>query len=281
MNKSDLESKLDEWILEMRLAEYAKGSLVSYRNRVQKFIDWLPEDEQISKETIIRYKEHLSDESEKTNTVNAWIVAVNKYLRWLGLKDMTVKKVKTQMETSNEDILSIADYKRLLRIARRDGDIELYYIMKVLAMTGIRIIELKYFTVENLQSPFISAKNKGKVRKVILRQDLARELKHYAKEQGIRHGYLFPSPVIEGKMINPSTIWRHMKKIAGEARVKKSKVHPHSFRHLFAQIYLETYTDSITELADILGHSSLETTRLYTRTSDMQKKKKMEAMKFG
>lgn len=281
MNKSDLESKLDEWILEMRLAEYAKGSLVSYRNRVQKFIDWLPADEQISKETIIRYKEHLRNESVKANTLNAWIVAVNKYLRWIGLSDMTVKKIKTQQTQSNEDVLSITDFKRLLRIAKRDGDMDLYYIMKILAMTGIRIIELKYFTVENLQSNYISVYNKGKDRRVILRQDLARELKHYAKEQGIHHGYLFPSPVVEGKMINPSTIWRHMKKTAGKARVKKSKVHPHSFRHLFAQIYLETYTDSITELADILGHSSLETTRLYTRTSDKQKKKKMEAMKFG
>ena len=81
-------------------------------------------------------------------------------------------------------------------------------------------------------------------------------------------------------MVDESTIWRHMKKTAGQARVKKDKVHAHSFRHLFAQIYLETYTDSITELADILGHESLETTRLYTRTSDAQKRAKLERMDF-
>ena len=280
MNKAELSARLDEWLMEMRLQEYAKSSLMNYRNRVQKFIDWLPEEQEISKEMVIQYKEYLRDESVKANTLNAWIVAVNKYLRWLGHGDMTVKKIKTQMQQSNEEVLSITDYKRLLRIAKRDGDMNLYYIMKILAMTGIRIIELKYFTVENLQSNYISVYNKGKDRRVILRQDLLRELKHYAQEQGIKEGYLFPSPIVEGKMLNPSTIWRHMKKTAGRGRVKKSKVHPHSFRHLFAQVYLETYTDSVTELADILGHSSLETTRLYTRTSDAQKKAKLERMKF-
>ena len=104
--------------------------------------------------------------------------------------------------------------------------------------------------------------------------------KKYAREQGIKEGYLFPSPIIKGQMVNVSTIWRHMKRLAGAARVKKSKVHAHSFRHLFAQVFLNTYTDSITELADILGHKSLETTRLYTRTSDAQKRTKMEQMDF-
>jgi integrase len=152
--------------------------------------------------------------------------------------------------------------------------------MKILAMTGIRISELRYFKVENMETYYIKVHNKGKERTIIVRQDLMRELKRYAREQGIKEGYLFPSPVCKGQMINVSTVWRHMKKLAGASKVKKSKVHAHSFRHLFAQVFLNTYTDSITELADILGHKSLETTRLYTRTSDAQKRTKLEQMDF-
>ena len=148
-------------------------------------------------------------------------------------------------------------------------------------MTGIRISELKYFRVENFGSNYIKAFNKGKERTIIVRQDLMRELKRYAREHHITEGFLFPSPVVKGQMIDVSTIWKHMKKIAGASRVKKSKVHAHSFRHLFAQVYLDTYPDNITELADILGHNSLDTTRLYTRTSDAQKRTKMERMNFS
>lgn len=280
MTKAELENQLEEWLTELKYLEYAKTTLMNYRNRVEKFLTWLPEDEQITKDTLMRYKEHLRDESTSPHTLNAWIVAINKYLRWLGLHDCTVKKIKTQFQQSNEDVLSISDYKRLLRFAKRDGNTALYYIMKVLAMTGIRVIELKYFTVENLQSNYIQVHNKGKTRTVIVRQDLSRELKHYAKAEGIKSGYLFPSKVVPDKMVNPSTIWRQMKKVAGEARVKKVKVHPHSFRHLFAQLYLETYSGNITELADILGHSSLETTRLYTKNSDAQKRAKLEKIPF-
>lgn len=280
MTKDDLKPKLDEWILEQRLAEYEKSTLNRYEANVSKFIEWLPEDVELSKELMIEYKEHLSEELGSTNTINTNIVEINKFLKWLGLKDCTVKKIKMQSRQSNEEVLSLADYKRLLRFAKRIGDHQLYFIMKILAMTGIRISELRYFRVENMESYYIKVFNKGKERTIIVRQDLMRELKRYAREQGIKEGYLFPSPVKAGAMVTEKTIWQHMKNLAGMSKVKKSKVHAHSFRHLFAQVFLETYTDSITELADILGHKSLETTRLYTRTSDSQKRTKLERMDF-
>ena len=280
MTKDDLKPKLDEWILEQRLAEYEKSTLNRYEANVSKFIEWLPEDVELSKELMIEYKEHLSEELGSTNTINTNIVEINKFLKWLGLKDCTVKKIKMQSRQSNEEVLSLADYKRLLRFAKRIGDHQLYFIMKILAMTGIRISELRYFKIENMESYYIKVFNKGKERTIIVRQDLMRELKRYAREQGIKEGYLFPSPVKAGAMVTEKTIWQHMKNLAGMSKVKKSKVHAHSFRHLFAQVFLETYTDSITELADILGHKSLETTRLYTRTSDSQKRTKLERMDF-
>ena len=280
MDRSDLETSLKEWVLEQKLQEYEKSTLDRYEANVRKFIEWLPDGAELTKELLIEYKEHLVEELGSTNTINTNLVEVNKFLKWLGLKECCVKKIKMQSKQSNEEILSLSDYKRLLRFAKRIGDHQLYYIMKILAMTGIRISELKYFKVENMGSYYIKVFNKGKERTIIVRQDLMRELKHYAREQGIKEGYLFPSPVNKEKMLNVSTIWRHMKDIAGMAKVKKSKVHAHSFRHLFAQVFLATYTDSITELADILGHKSLETTRLYTRTSDAQKRNKLERMDF-
>lgn len=280
MRKADLISKIDEWILEQKYQEYAQSTLNQYRANVQKFIDWLPEDEDITKDTMLKYKMYLGEIAGSTSSINTWIVEVNKFLKWLDQKDLCLKKIKMQSKQSNEEILTISDYKRLLRFAKRNGDHQLYYIMKILAMTGIRISELRYFKVENLKSNYINAFNKGKERTIIVRQDLMRELKKYAREQGIKEGFLFPSTVVDGQMVNASTIWRRMKKIAGLARVRKSKVHAHSFRHLFAQVFLNTYSNNITELADILGHNSLDTTRLYTRTSDSQKKEKLERLRF-
>ena len=281
MTKDELLSKLDEWILEQKLQEYAPSTLTQYKANVLKFINWLPEDAVITKETMLDYKIYLGEIAGSTESINVWIVTINKFLKWLDLKDLTVKKIKMQSKQSNEEVLSLADYKRLLRFAKRLGKHQLYLIMKILAMTGIRISELRYFKVENLGSNYIKAFNKGKERTIIVRQDLMREIKHYCRDHHIKEGYIFESPKIKGQMVNVSTIWKQMKMVAGASRVKKSKVHAHSFRHLFAQVYLDTYPDNITELADILGHNSLETTRLYTRTSDAQKRSKMERMKFA
>lgn len=279
MKKENLVAKLDEWILEQKYQEYALSTLAQYRANVQKFIDWC-EDDEITKDTMLAYKLYLGDVAGSTNSINTWIVTINKFMKWLGEPELTIKKIKMQSKQSNEEVLTVADYKRLLRVAKKFGKHQLYFIMKILAMTGIRISELRYFKVENLKSNYIAAFNKGKERTIIVRQDLMRELKRYAREQAIKSGYLFPSMIVDGKMVNPSTIWRQMKKVAGIARVKKNKVHAHSFRHLFAIVFLETYSNNITELADILGHNSLDTTRLYTRSSDAQKREKLERMKF-
>ena len=279
MNKAELNQKLDEWIHEQKLQELADSTLRNYKPIIQRFIDWMPDDVDLSKETIIDFKKHLETELSATSTRNHNIVVLDKFLKWLDKQDCCVKTFRVQSKQSNEEIITKADYKRLLRWAKQEGDLQSYYIMKILASTGIRIAELDYFTVENLDF-YIDVSNKGKERKIFLRQDLCRELKRYAREQGIKNGYIFPSPVNAGKMVSTVTIWRRMKRIAGRARVNKKKVHAHSFRHLFAQAFLEEHGDMAT-LADILGHSSLETTRLYARTSDEQKRHMLERLNFS
>lgn len=280
MNKQELLPKLDEWINEQTYQEYSNNTLNQYKANVLKFLNWLSDDENITKDTTIKYKEYLYslNPRPKTSSINTWIIELNKFLKWLKLDDLTIKKIKQQTKNSNEEVLSISDYKRLLRISKSIGNMKLYYIMKVLAMTGIRISELKFFTVESIKSNYIPAFNKGKERNLIVRQDLARELRKYCRDNNIKTGCIFKGEN-QDKLVF-STIWRQMKRVSGKARVNKNKVHAHSFRHLFAQVFLEEYSDNITELADILGHNSLETTRLYTRTSNAQKKSKLEKLNF-
>lgn len=285
MNKQDLISKLDEWLLELKYDEKAVNTLKQYKTNVMKFIEWLPNNEIITKDTTMKYKDYLRTITQSPKSLNVWIVGLNKYLKWLGHNDLTIKKVKMQMQSSNEESLTIADFKRLLRISKKIGNDQLYYIFKILGMTGCRIDELKYFTVENIENTprkNIKVCNKGKDREIVVRQDLSRELKKYYKSKNIESGFIFLSnhPRCKGKMPNKSTIFRQMKKVAGIARINKEKVHPHNFRHLFAQVFLDAYPENVLDLADLLGHNDLKTTRIYTKTSSEQKRIKLEKVKF-
>lgn len=280
MNRNDLKDKLQEFILEQLEDEKSVNTLKKYQRNVEVFIDWLPEGKAVDKTIVIDFKRHLLEDLHfKTNTVNNYVVSINKFLHWCGIEDCKVKQLKKQHVTSNSEILSLADYKRLLRFAKRMDQDDTYLIMKILAMTGIRIEELSFFTVENMKSNYIKVRNKGKERSIIIRQDLAREIRQYCRNNNIKTGIIFFCQT-KGKMMAKSTIWRRMKKIAGVAKVRKNKVHAHSFRHLFAKMFLEEYNGSIAELADILGHNSLETTRIYAKTTDEEKRKKLEKLKF-
>ena len=280
MNRNDLKDKLQEFILEQLEDEKSVNTLKKYQRNIEVFLDWLPEEKAIDKTIVIDFKRHLLEDLHfRTNTINNYVVSINKFLHWCGIEDCKVKQLKKQHVTSNSEILSLADYKRLLRFAKRMDQDDTYLIMKILAMTGIRIEELSFFTVENVKSNYIKVRNKGKERSIIIRQDLAREIRQYCRNNNIKEGVIFFCQT-KGKMMAKSTIWRRMKKIAGVAKVRKNKVHAHSFRHLFAKMFLEEYNGSIAELADILGHNSLETTRIYAKTTDEEKRMKLEKLKF-
>ena len=280
MKKEDLKERLPQFILENSEDEKSKNTLKKYAHNIEVFIEWIPDDAEIEKTLVIDFKRHLLEEMHfRTNTINNYIISINKFLYWCGISDCKVKQLKKQQAASNSEILSLSDFKRLLRIARRIGQEDTYLIMKILAMTGIRIEELSFFTVENIKQNYIHVRNKGKERSIILRQDLARELRQYCRDNNIKSGIIFFCKT-KGRMMAKSTIWRRMQKIAGIAKVNKNRVHAHSFRHLFAKMFLEEYNGNITELADILGHNSLETTRIYSKTTDEEKRRKLERIKF-
>lgn len=291
MLKSEYREALYEYLDLERDDEKSKHTLMHYEHVLREFINFMPNE--FNKSDIIRYKQILL-EKYKPKTVNNYIVIINKYIKFMEIKDdpgfsmLSLKKyysknclknIHIQVKASIDDVLEPIEFKRLLRIAKKTGQMDIYYIMKIFGYTGIRAEELKYFTVESLNSNYILVSNKGKIRNVILRQDLRKELKKYCRSMGIKSGYLFPGKK-EGTVIHPSTVYKRMKRIGGKCRgISLKKIHPHSFRHLFAVNFINE-GGSLSELMDILGHSSIQTTTIYTRTTDAMKRKKIERMRY-
>lgn len=293
MTKKELKEKIEEFCENERLNEKSSKTVVDYRNCLNKFYEYLDSDEiEFTKKFTIKYKLYLQELLEsgqaKVSSINKYVVIFNKFLKYLNedYKTITIKQFRAQQKSSLENQMSNSEHKRLLRKSKELGNDELYMIIKTFAQTAIRISELRYFTVENIQKgPYIDIYSKGKERKIILIGDLHRSLKKYCKEHKITEGFIFRSPDPKrkndpNKMIDSSTIWRQLKKVGGIARVNLDHIHPHGWRHLFAKAYLELPGSSITELMDILGHSKMETTSIYTRTTLQEKKKKMEMIKF-
>lgn len=293
MNKDELKIKIEEFCNNERLDEKSKKTVVDYKNCLNKFYDSLNTDYiEINKELGLQYKDYLRNILEKgqakVTSLNKYIVVFNKFLKYLDSqnKDIVIKQFRSQSKSSLENQMSNQEHKRMLRKSKELGYEEIYMIIKTFAQTAIRISELRYFTVENIEKgPYIDVYNKNKERKIILIGDLHRTLKKYCRDNGITTGYIFrsPDPKLKDnpdKMINPSTIWRNLKKIGGIARVNLDHIHPHGWRHLFAIAYLKLPGSTEAELSDILGHTKVETTRIYTRTTLKEKKEMMEMIRF-
>lgn len=268
---------IDDFLKEMKIAEISSGTIGAYRSCLSKFSEFLQDDE-LTKEKVIEFKDHLVDLGYKKTYINKNISALNKYMMHLERPDLTVKRIKLQAKQYIDNIPTDADYQRMLRMAKRIGQNDTYMIIKTIANTGVRVEELKYFTVENL-SRTLEVTNKGKTRIVPIRQELLRELKKYSREHNIKSGSLFPgdSPP---KMMDTSTIWRRIQKVGLAAKIRREKCHPHALRHYFGKKYLEIAGNTILDLADILGHDSVETTRIYNRGTISETRKKIERMKY-
>lgn len=229
----------------------------------------------ITKRAMITYKEYLSGKNIAVSTLNLYIVAVNSYLRYAGYEDCVIKTKKVQRRKSIENVISVEEYNRLLCYARESGREKYYYIMKTLALTGIRIGELKFFTVEVLDKEMFTVNNKGKIREIYLSEELMKELHSYCKRSHIESGVIF-----RGKgedHISRTGVYKMLTGMADRIGIPREKVHPQSFRHLFAITYMNRY-GNLSELSDILGHSSLETTRIYTTTTVREKRQRLNGL---
>lgn len=242
----------------LKREEKSNATIDKYARDIRTFFEYLAERE-VTKELTISYKEHLSGQYMAAS-VNSMLAAINCYLRFIGKPDCCVKllKIQRQIFAAEERELSRSEYQRLVKAAKNT---RLSLILQTICATGIRVSELQYFTVEAVQKGKAVVSCKNKTRIVFIPIPLQRLLKEYIKKSGRKAGAIFVSR--NGKLLNRSNIWREMKALCSKAGVLPEKVFPHNLRHLFARTFYSVEKD-VVKLADVLGHSSINTTRIYT-----------------
>ena len=233
----------------------------------------------IGKETVIEFKQKLIDSGYAVSSINSMLAAVNSLFDYLGWTDCKVKSIKIQRQIycpENKE-LTKAEYLRLLNAAEHNQNNRLYLILQTICGTGIRISELKYITVEAVKNGQAVVSCKGKNRVIFIVKKLKKKLLQYAAERHIKAGAIFITK--SGKPVNRTNIWREMKSLCKQAHVNPDKVFPHNLRHLFARTFYKLEKD-IAKLADILGHSSINTTRIYIISTGYEHLKCMENMRL-
>lgn len=260
----------------MKEEEKSKATISKYCRDVRAFIHYSGEGALLTKEVVIGYKSYL-EKNYEISSANSMLAAVNYFLRQIGREECVVKSFKLQKEAfrSRERELTRKEYERLLETAKQEGDERLCLIMQTICATGIRISELAFITVSALHSRRARVTLKGKVRTVLLPLELCNMLKDYTKKRGITFGSVFVTKT--GKPMDRSNIFHAMKKLCKKAKVEDSKVFPHNLRHLFAITFYKVERD-ICHLADLLGHSNINTTRIYTLVSSEEQERQLSGL---
>ena len=230
----------------------------------------------LNKIELIGWKQKLT-ETLAPATVNSMLTAVNGYFSYMGWPELKIRLLKIQRSLFRDEQkeLTRSEYIRLVRAAEQEGNERLSLVIQTICATGIRVSELRFITAEAVHCGRAGISNKGKRRTVFLPDKLRRLLKQYLKKQKITAGAVFVTRT--GKTLDRSNIWRDMKALCDSAGVDPSKVFPHNLRHLFARTYYSLERD-LSRLADILGHSNVSTTRIYTAESGAVHAKQMERM---
>lgn len=244
--------------------EKAKATIEKYVRDVISFMKWLS-GRTVEKSVVLEYKQELLEEYSPAS-VNSILSSLNNFFvfnEWFSCKVKTLK-IQRQIFSRQDKELTKAEYDRLLRAAKNKENWRLYLLMQTICSTGIRISELQYVSVEAARAKKAIINCKGKIRQVILPKQLCKMLLKYAKENDIKSGSVFVTKT--GKPLDRSNVWKMLKNLCDAANVSKAKVFPHNFRHLFARTYYSLEKD-ISRLADILGHSNVNTTRIYTMES--------------
>ncbi len=257
--------------------EKSIATINKYMCDIRKLMKYA-DGQDITKKLLVDYKEDLRvNKKYKLSSINSFIIAVNRlfeYLEWYGLRIKTYR-IQKEVFVSEKMDLSMQDYRKLVDAARQKGKKRLAMIIQTLCATGIRISELSYLTVESVRKGEIEIYCKKKHRKALIPEKLQKLLIEYIKENNIENGVVFRTS--RGNAVDRSNVWREMKALKEEAKVAGEKIFPHNFRHLFAKVFYSVGND-IAKLADVLGHSSIETTRLYIMTTSEEHKKMLNRM---
>lgn len=263
--------KISEFRESLKACEKSKATIEKYLRDVRMFSAWL-KDLSLTKSKVLEYKDYLK-QNYAAASANAAISSLNSFFDFMHMPDMCIKTVRVQKQLflKTEKELTKQEYGRLLKAAKEKGNERLNLVMQTICSTGIRVSELSSITVEALYRETAEIHSKGKVRRVFLPKALCKTLLKYAASRNIKQGPVFVTK--SGRPLNRSNIWSDMKKLCEVAQVPKEKVFPHNLRHLFARTFYSIQKD-IVRLADILGHSSVNTTRIYTmETGEIHRKK--------
>lgn len=265
MKQTDRTRMLQQFEEKLKAGEKSPATIEKYLRDARQFLENVGESSALTKDTVISYKQSLTRHYTVTSA-NSKLAAVNSLLRSAGYGEFVVKSFKVQKSAfrTRERELTREEYIRLVQTAKLGGKRQLCLLIQTLCATGIRISELPFITVESLDSRRAAVSLKGKTRTVLLPVELCRELTEYTRKENIRSGSIFVTR--NGKPLDRSNIFHSMKNLCKEAGVDRDKVFPHNLRHLFAVTYYRAERD-VCHLADILGHSSINTTRIYTVVS--------------
>ena len=269
---------IGEFSCYLKSEEKSKNTIAKYLRDVRAFAAYLNSSE-ITKEAVIAYKNKLLSENYAVRSINSMLASINNLFVFLGWADCRVKSIKVQRQIycSEEKELTKAEYMRLVNTAKQKGNERLNLILQTICGTGIRVSELQYITVEAVKNGEAIVSLKGKTRSVFIVKELQKKLLRYAAEQGISSGTIFITRT--GRPMSRTNIWREMKGLCEQAGVNPKKVFPHNLRHLFARVFYGIEKD-IAKLADILGHSSINTTRIYIISTGDEHRRRMENMRL-
>ena len=278
MERTLTQNKISDFYTWLKSEEKSDNTVEKYIRDVTAFMAYLGSGV-ITKETVIAYKSKLVADNYAVRSINSMLASLNSLFTFLGWVDVKVKSIKLQRQIycPEEKELTKAEYMRLVNTAKQKGNERLNLLIQTICGTGIRVSELQYITVEAVKCGEATVTLKGKTRTVFIVKELKQKLLRYAAEQKISSGAIFITR--SGKPMSRTNIWREMKSLCEQAGVNPQKVFPHNLRHLFARTFYGIEKD-IAKLADILGHSSINTTRIYIVTSGDEHRKKMESMRL-
>ena len=251
---------------------------MKYLCEVTQFFSWLNNTE-VTKSAVAEWKEHLLSKGYEPSTVNGKLTALDRFFDFQGWPDCKVKHLKLQRKLFRDDSreLTKAEYERLIATAEEMGKERLALLMEAICGTGIRVSEVQYLTVEAAQEGKAEIYLKGKVRTILISTKLCRKLLKYARKHKIASGEIFLTR--GGKPLSRKQIWAEMKALCKKAGVAPSKVFPHNLRHLFARTFYRVCRD-VAKLADVLGHSSIETTRIYLISTGAEHAKTLDLLRL-
>ena len=273
------EKMVSAYVQHLKKEEKSEATLEKYVRDVKGYLIYAGKFGGASKETAIEYKQLLIEKGYAVRSINSIIASLNSFFIFIGKEEFAVKAIKMQKEIfrPEEKELTKAEYLRLCRAAEMKKNRRLSLLLQTICGTGIRVSELEYITVDAVRRGVAHVECKGKAREVFIVRELQKKLLKYISEQKISGGCIFITR--SGRAMSRTNIWREMKSLCEQANVNPTKVFPHNLRHLFARVFYGIEKD-IAKLADILGHSSINTTRIYIISTGTEHRKHMENMRL-